>query len=277
MIHFKNLTKVLLIGCTALLATAQNPLHQQQHEKYIAGVNNGSKAMQNEMTNKFIQEQLKFEDLDITITDVDYKHGWDNPRVNCFLDVEIPQTARLDVRGFKMPVNGRVTSGYGYRPKFRRMHRGVDLSLSTGDTVRAAFDGCIRIVGNEPNGYGKYVVIRHDNGVETVYGHFSKHLVVKDKFVKAGEPIGLGGSTGRSTGPHLHFEFRYLGLAVNPSSVIDFANGVPVKDVYEFCKRTYQNESNATPHMAKSTPRYQKKKYSSKTYAKTKTKKKKRR
>lgn len=278
MVHLKNLTKVVLLGCVTLFATAQNPLHQQEHEKYIAGIQNGSKKIQNDVANQLIQKHLGEEDLDITITDVSYKHGWDNPRVNCFLDVEIPQTARLDVRGFQMPVEGRVTSGYGYRPRFRRMHRGVDLSLSVGDTVRAAFDGCIRIVGNEPNGYGKYVVIRHDNGVETVYGHFSKHLVAKDKMVKAGEPIGLGGSTGRSTGPHLHFEFRYLGLAVNPASVIDFANGVVIKDVYTFDKRSYQQASNVVPKgKSYSTKQYKKKTYtaSKKTTKQSKKKKKK--
>ena len=276
MVQLKNLTKVVLLGCVTLFATAQTPSHQQIHDKYLAGIQNGSTKIQNEMANRLIKKHLDDGELDITVLDIPFKYGWDNPRVNCYLDVEIPQTARLDVRGFHMPVKGHMTSGYGYRAKFRRVHRGVDLKLSVGDTVRAAFDGCVRIVGNEPSGYGKYVIIRHDNGVETVYGHFSKHLVERNKFVKAGEPIGLGGNTGRSTGPHLHFEFRYLGLAVNPESVIDFSNGVVIQDVYTFDKRSYQQASNVVPKSKSySTKQYKKKTYtaSKKTTKKSKKKK----
>lgn len=244
--HFKKFL-IVFMCCVFTIAFAQNPIHKEKHDEYIANISTMPKIQNKiatELANKILQKELG----EITITDVDFLHGWENPRVNCYTDVEIPQIAKLDMSEFQMPVNGELTSGYGYRPRFRRMHRGVDLSLRTGDTVRAAFSGKIRIVNYESGGYGKYVVIRHDNGVETVYAHFSKHLVEKDQFVRAGEPIGLGGSTGRSTGPHLHFEIRYLGLALNPSSIIDFNEGVPLKEIYTFNKKTYQDYSR-TPNI----------------------------
>ena len=264
--HFKKFLLVLF-GCSFTFLFAQNPEHVKKHQEYIAGINK-TPNIQNDITNKLIQDYFVQQSEGITITDVSIMHGWDNPRVNCFLDVEVPQMAKLDVSEFHMPVNGRVTSQYGYRPKFRRMHRGIDLSLSTGDTVRAAFSGKIRIVSYEANGYGKYVVIRHDNGVETVYGHFSKHLVQRNQFVKAGEPIGLGGSTGRSTGPHLHFEIRYLGLALNPSTIVDFKEGTVLNDIYTFNKKTYQSYSQS--HFKKNN-KYRKKSYSTKTSKKKKS------
>lgn len=90
------------------------------------------------------------------------------------------------------------------------MHNGLDIKVYIGDTIRAAFSGKVRMVKYERRGYGKYVVIRHENGLETVYGHLSKQIVDENQYVEAGEPIGLGGNTGRSTGSHLHFE-RVLG------------------------------------------------------------------
>ncbi len=152
---------------------------------------------------------------------------------------EIPASYDIDCNGFVMPLDGkpRLTSGYGYRHRFRREHKGVDLGLRVGDTVRAAFDGKVRIRDYEGKGYGNYVVIRHPNGLETVYGHLSRHLVQKDQIVRAGEPIGLGGSTGRSTGPHLHFETRFMGIDINPAHIIDFSEGAPWRDVYAFRHR----------------------------------------
>ncbi|MDE6526894.1 MAG: peptidoglycan DD-metalloendopeptidase family protein, partial [Muribaculaceae bacterium] len=129
------------------------------------------------------------------------------------------------------------------------MHKGVDLKLNIGDTVRAAFDGKVRIVRNQGarKGYGMYIVIRHPNQLETVYGHLSKWLVEPDQYVKAGEPIALGGNTGRSTGPHLHFETRYMGYAINPCAIFDFANQTTHTDSYTFDKDTYQNARNFSP------------------------------
>ena len=113
-----------------------------------------------------------------------------------------------------------ITSGFTYR--WGRWHYGVDLDLDTGDSVRAVFDGVLRISKWDGGGYGNYLLVRHYNGLETLYGHLSKPLVEVGTFVKAGQVIGLGGSTGRSTGSHLHFEVRYEGNPINPILVYDF-------------------------------------------------------
>ena len=159
---------------------------------------------------------------------------WNNDRVHAFgPSVQIPDTFRIDLRGFAMPTSHTtITSNFG--PRWRRMHNGIDIKVYIGDTIRAAFDGRIRMVKYERRGYGKYVVIRHENGLETVYGHLSKQLVSEDEYVKAGEPIGLGGNTGRSTGSHLHFETRFLGQAINPALLFDFVNQDIVADTYLF-------------------------------------------
>lgn len=122
---------------------------------------------------------------------------------------------------FVSPVPGIVTSRYGYRKG--RYHNGIDLNLRTGDTVKAAFSGRVRYAKWNDGGFGNLVIIRHHNGLETFYAHLSKHLVAPDQEVKAGEPIGLGGNTGRSFGAHLHFEVRFYDSPMNPEEVIDFA------------------------------------------------------
>jgi murein DD-endopeptidase MepM/ murein hydrolase activator NlpD len=126
-------------------------------------------------------------------------------------------------RRYRTPVRGEVVSAYGWR--HRRMHHGIDLKLTTGDTVFAAFDGKIRYSDYNYGGYGNLVVVRHFSGLETYYGHLSALFVDPNEYVKAGDPIGLGGSTGRSSGPHLHFEVRYMGSAFNPEFLIDFKTG----------------------------------------------------
>lgn len=127
---------------------------------------------------------------------------------------------------FVCPIKGRVTSRFGPRRMFSSsFHYGTDVQLRTGDTIRACKDGVIRIARNDKHGYGNFVVITHKAGLETLYGHLSKHLVAEGESVKAGQPIGLGGSTGRSSGPHLHFEFRLLGDAFDPGRVLSFSEG----------------------------------------------------
>ena len=159
--------------------------------------------------------------------------NWNNQYVHAYGNAIIPDTYTIDLTGFHMPTpSTKITSPFG--PRWRRMHNGLDLKVNIGDTIVAAFDGKVRIVKYERRGYGKYVVIRHDNGLETVYGHLSKQLVEENQLVKAGEVIGLGGNTGRSTGSHLHFETRFLGQAINPADIIDFENSVPHQDVYVF-------------------------------------------
>ena len=171
--------------------------------------------------------------------------NWNNQYVHAYGNAIIPDTYTIDLTGFHMPTpSTKITSPFG--PRWRRMHNGLDLKVNIGDTIVAAFDGKVRIVKYERRGYGKYVVIRHDNGLETVYGHLSKQLVEENQLVKAGEVIGLGGNTGRSTGSHLHFETRFLGIAINPIYMFDFPKQDIVADTYTF--RRTQGSKRAGSH-----------------------------
>ena len=184
--------------------------------------------------------------------------NWNNQYVHAYGNAIIPDTYTIDLTGFHMPTpSTKITSPFG--PRWRRMHNGLDLKVNIGDTIVAAFDGKVRIVKYERRGYGKYVVIRHDNGLETVYGHLSKQLVEENQLVKAGEVIGLGGNTGRSTGSHLHFETRFLGIAINPIYMFDFPIQDIVADTYTF--RRTQGSKRAGSHdtqVADGTIRYHK-------------------
>lgn len=163
---------------------------------------------------------------------------WSNVSVHNYAGVKLPESYTVDLTNFCIPTtNTRITSKFG--PRRRRMHNGIDVAVRVGDTIRAAFDGKVRVVRFERKGYGQYVVIRHNNGLETVYGHLSKQLVTEETYVKAGDIIGLGGNTGRSSGPHLHFETRFLGVAINPALIIDFAKQDIVSDHYTF--RNYRS------------------------------------
>ena len=164
---------------------------------------------------------------------------WSNAYVHKFEDVELPDSVVISMKGYVMPTDStRITDVYGYRPRRGRSHFGIDIKVRTGDTIRAAFDGKVRISRYERRGYGPYLVLRHPNGLETVYGHLSKKLVAENDIVHAGDPIGLGGNTGRSTGSHLHFETRILGNAINPAYMFDFPNQKAVTDYYVYSKNT---------------------------------------
>ncbi len=191
-------------------------------------------------------DYLNFTTEDIPEGDI-YTEGWNSKRVNPYNESQVPQSAVINVSHYAMPHPGPISSPYGWRPRFGRMHKGVDISLHVGDTVRAAFDGRVRFTNYEAKGYGNYVVVRHNNGLETVYGHLSRFIVKANQYVKAGDPIALGGNTGRSTGPHLHFETRYMGYAINPAAIFDFANQTTHTDTYTFTKTTYQNARNFDP------------------------------
>ena len=133
---------------------------------------------------------------------------------------QIPDKYEINLEGFYFPSDGIVTSKFGMRNK--RPHYGIDLKIKMHDTIRAAFDGKVRLEKYEPRGYGYYMVIRHNNGLETIYAHLSKYLVKVNQHVIAGEPIALGNNTGRSSGTHLHFETRFMGNPIDPSSLVDF-------------------------------------------------------
>lgn len=164
---------------------------------------------------------------------------WSNAYVHKYDDVELPDSVIISMKGYVMPTDStRITDKFGYRPRRGRAHMGIDIKVRTGDTIRAAFDGKVRISRYERRGYGHYLVIRHPNGLETVYGHLSKKLVGENDIVHAGDPIGLGGNTGRSTGSHLHFETRILGNAINPAYLFDFPKQTAVTDYYVYSKNT---------------------------------------
>jgi len=164
-------------------------------------------------------------------------NSWVTTKAHPYRSDEVPDSFRIDLRGFCMPTPSRnITSHFGYRPAFKRVHKGLDIKVYTGDTIVAAFDGKVRVVRYDEGGYGYYVVIRHRNGLETIYGHLSKQLVCSDQEVKAGEPIGLGGNTGRSFGSHLHFETRLAGEAIDPELLFDFPAQDVTADFYTFRK-----------------------------------------
>ena len=131
---------------------------------------------------------------------------------------EMPASLAIDLvdslKCYHYPHKGSIRSKYGIR--HRRRHQGVD--IKTGDPVYATFDGRVRISEYNRGGYGNLIIVRHDNGLETYYGHLSERLVQSGEWVEAGQIIGLGGSTGRSTGPHLHFETRYLRTGFRPGA-----------------------------------------------------------
>ncbi|HET6227005.1 MAG TPA: M23 family metallopeptidase, partial [Bacteroidia bacterium] len=143
---------------------------------------------------------------------------------NDMLKLKTDSCIYLTLQGIKEgdyfhPYNGVITSEFGWRDS--AMHNGIDIDLNKGDKVAAAFDGMVRVAKN-CGGFGNVVIIRHYNGLETVYGHLSKIKVKSGQVVLAGQTIGLGGSTGHSTGSHLHFEVRLKGVPINPKYLISF-------------------------------------------------------
>ena len=149
----------------------------------------------------------------------------------------------------KMPFLGRITSPFGMR--HGRHHYGTDIKLQVGDSVDAAFAGMVRI-SRYHRDFGNVVVIRHANGLETLYGHMSKRLVEVGDHVEAGETIGLGGSTGRSTGSHLHFETRYLGHPIDPQKVFNIEMGTLMSDSLTIDPSTFAVTASATSSLSKS-------------------------
>jgi hypothetical protein len=249
-------TLLAVAGCSAAFAaepTAHKSLtppavHKAEHHDLIAGQLNVENQIRVNGTDAFIDEL--FPDEEEPEADI-YTEGWNSGFVNCYSGATVPDRVVITLGNYHMPTAPtRINSPYGYRRRFKRMHKGIDLHIVTGDTIYAAFDGRVRITKYERKGYGYYVVIRHSNDLETVYGHLSRFLVQPDQYVKAGDPIALGGSTGHSTGPHLHFETRYMGYAINPAGIFDFVNNTVHTDTYTFTKHTYMNARDYTPSAA---------------------------
>ena len=184
-----------------------------------------------------------FPELDSLIAKDIYNTNWVTDQVFAYkgtsandlpASMEFQLFSRVD--DYKAPVVGRVSSQYGIRRG--RNHNGVDISLKLRDPIYAAFPGRVRYSRYNSGGYGNLVIIRHDNGLETFYGHLSERMVEPNQWVEAGQVIGLGGSTGRSTGPHLHFETRYYGQSFDPERLIDFKSGTLSRETF-LLKRSY--------------------------------------
>ena len=224
----QRITIIATFACAILPAQAQDLLARQ------APIDRKMKAVDTLALRSIIereQEQSPASEL--------YQE-WDNRYAH--KRTQMPDTFKIDLRHFCMPTPSRVvTSNFGNR--WGRPHKGLDIKVYIGDTIRAAFSGKVRIVRYEAGGYGKYIIIRHPNGLETIYCHLSKQLVSENQSVKAGDVIGLGGNTGRSTGSHLHFETRLCGVALNPALMFDFRNQDVTGDYYVYNVNTYDEES----------------------------------
>ena len=227
-IILKTITALSLFGASTLTGMAQDLLARQ------APVDRTMRAVDSVALSRLILSEEE------TSPASDLYEDWDNRYAH--RETALPDSFLINLRGFCMPTTSRIiTSNFGRR--WGRQHKGIDVKVYIGDTIRSAFDGKVRIVNYERRGYGKYVVIRHSNGLETIYGHMSKQLVKENQTVKAGQPIGLGGNTGRSTGSHLHFETRLCGVALNPAIMFDFRNQDVIGDSYMFHKSSYRSES----------------------------------
>ncbi len=232
---------VAAVGGFAQTVTSKSP-HSDMHKRLLANRSTTKDQIRLIEKNSFIDLYDEYEpEIDI------YTEGWNSKSVNPFNAADVPNSKVIDVTGYCIPHKGMVTSNYGYRARFGRMHRGIDLGIKMNDTIYSAFDGKVRLTAYEGKGYGNYVIVRHPNGLETVYGHLNRTLVKPNQTVKAGQPIALGGNTGRSTGPHLHFETRFMGYAINPAAIFDFYNKTTHTDTYTFTKQTYQQPRNYAP------------------------------
>ena len=246
------LFSILLTAAATWAGSAQTIVSSSKSPNPHASIHKELLAKQQTAADEQIQLVEHYTFLDLIDDDLEpeldiYTEGWNSKSVNPFKESEVPDSYTIDVTGHYMPCPGFITSHYGYRRKFGRMHKGVDLKIQRNDTIYAAFDGKVRLTAYERKGYGYYIIIRHPNGLETVYGHLNKHLVKPDQVVRAGEPIALGGSTGRSTGPHLHFETRFMGYAINPCAIFDFENQTTHTDTYTFSKKTYTQPRDYSP------------------------------
>ena len=213
----KKSLSIMLLSVTAVSCFAQDKIARQApSDKRIKEVNNVK-----------LNNTVRTADLNNPASDI--YTDWTETIRNCA--GHVPSNYKVDLRGFCMPTPSRkINSKFG--PRWGRNHDGLDIKVYIGDTIRAAFDGKVRICKYNGSGYGYYLVIRHPNGLETLYGHLSKQLVKRDQIVRAGEPIALGGNTGRSTGSHLHFETRLLGQPIDPALMFDFENQDVTGDFY---------------------------------------------
>lgn len=191
-----------------------------------------------------IEEEMRVDSFWVKIAE--YYSVWHPRKINPYGIDPVKKTDTTVIQLFNEEENicWEMPTGYTYPtsrfgPRKLRWHYGIDLKLKPGDSIKSVFDGIVRIVAFEKKGYGKFVVLRHTNGLETLYGHLSKQNVEVGDFVKAGDIIGFGGNTGRSTGPHLHFEVRYEGNPLDPELFFDFNSNYILTNQFEVIPSNY--------------------------------------
>jgi hypothetical protein len=184
-----------------------------------------------------------------------FSNGWNNQQIWGFCRMS-PDSVRDTVlyltnqdHVFCVPYSGKFLRGFMYT------HKGLDIRAVMGDTVRAAFDGVVRYAKYNRGGFGNLVILRHYNGLETYYAHMSKIRVKVNQVVKAGDLVGLIGSTGRSRGPHLHFEVRYKDVPLDPMKMIDYDTGKLISNTFPVTKKVFYPDDydvNAVYHKIRS-------------------------
>jgi murein DD-endopeptidase MepM/ murein hydrolase activator NlpD len=244
---------VLSMVCMAFTTLNAAPVNFPDE---IPGDDKKSKKAKREDTTQFVvNAEVHEEDADdsespdtlqILFPSHDLYSSWDTNAAHPYKFNEIFKDDCVEIaltgegqRPFVLPYKGRLTSLFGWR-KYRP-HYGTDIDLETGDTVVSCFDGMVR-VARYYRGYGNCVIVRHNNGLETVYAHLSKILVESGQPVNSGSLLGLGGNTGHSYGSHLHFEIRYLGQALDTQDFIDYESGTLKSDVFVLRKSDVENK-----------------------------------
>lgn len=249
----KKLLTSFLIFLPFFIVSAQETLAQKEnivveHKKIVVQGKIVCLPIYPKNYNYFVEDEISDDDLLMENIE-EFTTNWDNQQFNPYWDEQLTFPFQLEFKDedFSSPVDGKmvVTSRYGWRRG--RPHQGIDIDLHVGDSVRSILDGKIRYVGYH-GGHGNTVVIRHHNGLETVYAHLSEILVKENEDIKKGEAIGKGGVTGNARGSHLHLEVRYKGKSINPEYLFEFANDTKVRSDVLFVTKKW-----ATPRYHKST------------------------
>lgn len=236
--NMKHIIKIVLLFTTATLFSIS--IYSQNINDNFLQLDSILKA--------YKKDSLKIALKKDSLKTIVFNKNWDTTTVNAYRDVHnsFPFEVSFTDSIYASPIAKKhvVTSRYGWRRG--RPHRGIDIDLVTGDSVYSILSGKVRFVGYS-SGYGRTVVVRHDNGLETLYAHLSGYKVKKNDIVKKGQVIALGGNSGRSRGSHLHLETRYKGIAINPEYLLDFGNNLKIRGqnlwVTRDWARTYYHSS----------------------------------